>query len=72
MKQVLRKSKRKMIYLVGSLLIALSMFATTSFAATEGAVKSVTNSNYTGIAADINLPKSVVVKDGYVNWYLGI
>ncbi|MED1384139.1 hypothetical protein RVY75_27215 (plasmid) [Bacillus mycoides] len=72
MKQVLRKSKRKMIYLVGSLLIALSMFANTSFAATEGAVKSVTNSNYTGIAADINLPKSVVVKDGYMNWYLGI
>ncbi|MGG8364952.1 hypothetical protein, partial [Bacillus cereus] len=72
MNQVLRKSKKKMMYLVGSLLISLSMFSTTSFAATEGAVKSVTNSKYTGIAADINLPKSVVVKDGYVNWYLGI
>lgn len=72
MYQVLRKSKKKMMYLVGSLLISLSMFSTTSFAATEGAVKSVTNSNYTGIATDINLPKSVVVKDGYVNWYLGI
>lgn len=72
MNQVLRKSKKKMMYLVGSLLISLSMFSTTSFAATEGAVKSVTNSSYTGIAADINLPKSVVVKDGYVNWHLGI
>lgn len=72
MNPVLRKSKKKMMYLVGSLLISLSMFSTTSFAATEGAVKSVTNSKYTGIAADINLPKSVVVKDGYVNWYLGI
>ncbi len=40
-----------MMYLVGSLLIS------TSFAATEGAVKSVTNSSYTGIAANINLPK---------------
>ncbi|AGG04867.1 hypothetical protein CAB88_31105 (plasmid) [Bacillus thuringiensis] len=72
MNQVLRKSKKKMMYLVGSLLISLSMFSTTSFAATEGAVKSVTNSSYTGIAADINLLKSVVVKDGYVNWHLGI
>ena len=72
MNQVLRKSKKKIMYLVASLLISLSMFSTTGFAATEGAVKSVTNSSYTGIAADINLPKSVVVKDGYVNWYLGI
>lgn len=39
MNQVLRKSKKKMMYLVGSLLISLSMFSTTSFAATEGAVK---------------------------------
>lgn len=51
MNQVLKKSKKKMMYLVGSLLISLSMFSTTSFAATEGAVKSVTNSNYTGIAS---------------------
>lgn len=72
MSHIVRKSSKKLMFIIASLLISLSMFASTSLAASEGAVKSVTNGKYTGISADVKLPSSVVVKSGYVNWYLGI
>ncbi|MFD6903523.1 hypothetical protein [Streptomyces diastaticus] len=64
---------KKSFISLGMVLLFISMFASTSFAASEGAVKTVTNNkSYTGITADIVLPTSIRVNSGYVNWYLGI
>lgn len=72
MSHIVRKSIKQLMLIVTTILVSLSMFTSTSFAQTEGAVKSITNGRYTGITSDIQLPRSVVVKSGYVNWYLGI
>ncbi|MFS1519613.1 hypothetical protein V1503_24610 [Bacillus sp. SCS-151] len=73
MQSVVRSGKKTLLIFVGLLLMVMTMFSGTSFAASEGAVKVITNNkSYSGITADIKLPSNADVKTGYVNWYLGI
>lgn len=72
MGHIIRKGSKQLMLIVATIIVSLSMFTSTSFAQSEGGIKTITNSKYTGISADIQLPNSAVVKYGYVNWYLGI